>query len=112
MCSYNDLKSLYNRVIPAIKGFEENMITLEKDMSTSKEIVRRFDEILIEKASKLSVDKLIDDVKKLVSINDYSDYKIAVNLTHQKIGSDFEQLCEKMNDISKSIHDEISIQLK
>jgi hypothetical protein len=49
-------------VIPAIHNFEENMITLEKDVKTSTEIVKRFDEILGDKASKLVVDRLIDEV--------------------------------------------------
>ena len=38
---YTDLKSLYDKVMPSIKNFEDNMIILEKDMDRNKEIIRR-----------------------------------------------------------------------
>ena len=41
LCKYKDLKLLYDKVLPPIKNFEENMITLEKDMKKNQEIIRR-----------------------------------------------------------------------
>lgn len=41
LCHYSDLKSLYDKVVPAIHNFEENMVTLEKDMGRNKQIIRR-----------------------------------------------------------------------
>ena len=38
---YTDLKSLYDKVLPPIHNFEENMVTLEEDMDRNKEIIRR-----------------------------------------------------------------------
>ena len=40
LCEYKDLKELYSKIMPAIKNFEENMITLEKDMETNKAIIK------------------------------------------------------------------------
>ena len=81
-------------------------------MATTKEIVGRFDEVLIEKASKLTLDKLIDDAKGNVSYNDYSNYKISVNLAHQKLGQDIEHINGRMDDIIISVQEEITEQLK
>ena len=41
LCKYSDLKILYDKVIPPIRNFEENMVILEKDMDWNKEIIRR-----------------------------------------------------------------------
>lgn len=70
-CMYDDLKNLYSKVIPSIHSFEENMIVLEKDIEVYKQIVKRFDELLMEKASKISVDKLYDELYNYLRLDDY-----------------------------------------
>jgi len=60
---YEDLKFLYNKVVPAVQGFEENMIILERDVETYKQIVNRFDEIILQKASKISLNNLELELK-------------------------------------------------
>lgn len=67
-CTYSDLKNLYNKVVPPIHNFEENMITLEKDMALCKQIVERYDEVLTSKASKVAVDAVIDELKTCVKL--------------------------------------------
>jgi len=63
LCKYDDLKILYNKVVPAVQGFEENMIVLERDVETFKQIVNRFDEVILQKASKISLTNLEVEMK-------------------------------------------------
>lgn len=49
---YTDLKDLYNKVVPDISRFEDSLIDLSREANKTQEIVRRFDEVLSEKASK------------------------------------------------------------
>ncbi len=49
---YEDLKELYQKTVPEIKRFEERLVQFSIEMAKSDTILRRFDEILTEKASK------------------------------------------------------------
>ena len=49
---YNDLKDLYQKVIPQVSRFEDTLMDLEREMRKTQEIIRRFDEIVSEKSSK------------------------------------------------------------
>ena len=40
LCPYESLKELYNKVMPAIKGFEENIHQMNKDMDTHQQIIK------------------------------------------------------------------------
>lgn len=53
---YEDFKDLYNKVIPPMKVFEDRMKEMGDDYERSKEMIRRYDEIITEKASKTSID--------------------------------------------------------
>ena len=49
---YDDLKELYKKTVPEIKRFEERLVQFTIEMAKADSIMRRFDEILTEKASK------------------------------------------------------------
>lgn len=73
LCKYEDLKILYNKVVPAVQGFEENLIDIERDVETYKQIVNRFDEVIIQKASKVSLANLEEDLKNYIHSNQYKE---------------------------------------
>ena len=52
---YQDFKDLYTRTVPEVKKFEEKMIKHDVDMQKTLAIVRRFDEVVTEKANKLEL---------------------------------------------------------
>ena len=54
-CEYKDLKELYGKVMPPLQRIGQNLEALETDMNRNMEIIRRFDEVLLDKASKVSV---------------------------------------------------------
>jgi hypothetical protein len=73
LCKYDDLKILYNKVVPAVQGFEENLIDIERDVETYKQIVNRFDEVIIQKASKVSLANLEEDLRNYIHNNQYRE---------------------------------------
>ena len=54
-CKYQDMKDLYNKVIPTLSQFETKMEEMSTGYEQSMEIIRRYDEIIAEKASKTSI---------------------------------------------------------
>jgi cobalamin biosynthesis Mg chelatase CobN len=61
---YDDYKHLYNKCVPAIRQFEEQVNQYYKDHKNAKETMRRFDVVITEKANKLDLDELINFVKE------------------------------------------------
>jgi hypothetical protein len=49
---YDDLKELYNRCMPAISGFQDELSDSVTEMTKLKTIIRRFDENLSDKVNK------------------------------------------------------------
>ena len=60
---YDDLKDLYTKTIPEIKRFEDKIVEFSIEQEKTEIIVRRFDEIMSEKASKI----YLKDVAKNMS---------------------------------------------
>ena len=55
---YEDLKDLYDKVIPPLKAFDEEIQDISKEQEQQRQVVLRYDAILTEKASKFSVTDL------------------------------------------------------
>jgi hypothetical protein len=60
---YEDLKDLYNRTLPELARFEERLIKFNSHLEKNDIILRRFDEIISEKSSKLDLRELEKLVK-------------------------------------------------
>ena len=52
---YEDLRDLYNKCIPEISKFEGKLIEIQGDIEKSNMIIRQFDENIILKADKTSI---------------------------------------------------------
>lgn len=52
---YEDLRDLYNKCIPEISKFEGKLIDIQGDIEKSNMIIRQFDENIILKADKTSI---------------------------------------------------------
>ena len=55
---YNDLKLLYNKIVPELVKVEKKIMDFSHEIDQSKLIIRRFDEALTQKADKLAFDQL------------------------------------------------------
>ena len=61
-CKYSELKELYNKVNPAISRFEDRLKEFHTEKLKSDEIMKRFDEVLCEKADKILFKELRSDI--------------------------------------------------
>ncbi len=60
---YNDLKDLYGKVIPPLAGFDAKMDMMSQGYEQSKEMIRRYDEVLLDKANKTSIKEIHEHFK-------------------------------------------------
>ena len=56
---YDDLKDLYGKTVPEIKKFEDRIIEFNCQLERIDEIMRRFDEVITEKASKMDLRDIV-----------------------------------------------------
>ena len=63
---YDDLKDLYAKTMPEIKKFEDRIIQFSLDLEKIDIIMRRFDEIMTEKASKMDLRDLAKNISMYV----------------------------------------------
>ena len=78
---YDDLKDLYNRTLPELSKFEERIIKQNAMLEKSEIILRRYDEVITEKASK----------------HDFKDLEKMVK-TQYTANIDFKEIVEKLNE--------------
>lgn len=71
---YDDMKDLYSKCIPSIKGFETKILGYYKDNKLMMELIKNFDKSLAEKASRNSLENFIIKVEKTYASN--SDQKM------------------------------------
>ena len=61
-CSYEDLTVLENKCIPPIEGYGKVLMAYKQEIEQMKGLIERFDEVMLTKASKMSI---IDVEKQL-----------------------------------------------
>ncbi len=63
---YQDLKDLYGKVLPPLSTFEAKMEEMGDSYEQSKEMIRRYDEIMSEKASKSTIKEIYEVMRNFV----------------------------------------------
>ena len=63
-CKYSELKELYNKVNPAIARFETRLLEFHTEKLKTDEVLKRFDEVLCEKADKILFKEMRSDVDR------------------------------------------------
>ena len=77
---YDDLKDLYMKTVPEIFKFENKIEEFRRDIGKQSEILRRFDEIISDKASKANFRDVISQFeKKYAIIDDLNAFKVDCN---------------------------------
>lgn len=74
---YDDLKDLYSKVLPPIAKFEQKLINYYHDNAKTELIVRRFDQVIAEKASKNQVEHIYDHIKQECALKGGQDSFVA-----------------------------------
>ena len=94
---YEDLKDLYNRTFPELARFEERLIKFNSHLEKNDIILRRFDEVISEKSSKVDLKELEKLVKtSYTPLDKFNDENEVLN---DRISS----LSDKNREIEKSI---------
>ncbi len=57
---YQDLKDLYNKVLPPLSTFEAKMDEMSASYEQSKEMIRRYDEVISDKANKTAIKEIYE----------------------------------------------------
>lgn len=93
---YEDLKDLYSKTVPEIQRFEDRLIRFALEVEQAQIIVRRFDEVLNEKASRLDLKEL---TRTLQSYTKGADFQGVTRGLEDRIG----QVAEKVDEVERSI---------
>lgn len=102
LCKYSDLKELYNKVMPSLKSFEDNVISLNRDMDQHHEIIRRYDEVISDKASKIAIKEIYGHFNKYLSMTEYCQLSSSFESEFSHIKStveSFQDSLQKMNEV-------------
>ncbi|CDW86627.1 UNKNOWN [Stylonychia lemnae] len=97
-CLYEDLKDLYNKTVPEIQKFEHKLMEFNSDLEKQQIIIRRFDEILTDKASKQNIKEIYQHITLFTESTDFNMFRIQIN----------EKFLENKNKI-KEVEDMIDI---
>ncbi|CDW74827.1 UNKNOWN [Stylonychia lemnae] len=104
---YNDLKELYNKVVPEVQKFEESLLDLNRECRKTQEIVRRFDEVILDKASKQNIRELYKKLDDYVERDLFIDYKADNNVKFQNFNNKQAKLEESLDYLGKNINKDI-----
>eukprot|EP00347_Sterkiella_histriomuscorum_P010846 403374700 len=88
---YDDLKDLYQKAIPEIQKFEHKIIDYNAELEKVQVIVRRFDEIVSDKANKQNIKEVYQHITQYTLNTDFKFIK--------------QQLNEKFNDNQRKIQE-------
>ncbi|CDW75242.1 UNKNOWN [Stylonychia lemnae] len=96
-CSYQDLKDLYSKVLPPLAHFEEKMDRMNQGYEQSKEMIRRYDEIISDKANKVAINEIYQYVNEtFVKQNPY-------NTQHEESSKKIDQLFINLSDLKDTL---------
>ena len=93
--------------MPAIHGFEENMKEHARNIQQVSEMVNRFDEIILTKASKFSIELLHKKLEDYVLVTDFNQSKEK----NENATSDLNQRLKDANEDIEQINEHFKHQL-
>ncbi|CDW89243.1 UNKNOWN [Stylonychia lemnae] len=98
-CKFDDLKDLYNKTVPEIQKFEQKIIDFTQEMEKSRIMIRRFDEVISEKASKLNIKEVYQHIQ--ATTTPLTEFQIISKQYQEKLDKDQGRIknIEEMIDI-------------
>ena len=88
---------------PLVRIWEDTLAGYRQDNEDAKQILRRFDEVLLEKASKFSVEQLEKSLKNYSEKYELVDVTKLINLKH----SEAEKMIQRVHEISEKNFNDI-----
>ena len=102
-----DLQELYEKFLPFQSRYDDDMNSIHHEMVTNKEIIRRFDEVLTTKASKITVNNLELQLNDYLSLNQYNKGMKLHRAIHDELSSKIDNFEDKISDLNKMAETEI-----
>mmetsp|Transcript_7921 Transcript_7921/g.7001 ORF Transcript_7921/g.7001 Transcript_7921/m.7001 type:complete len:421 (+) Transcript_7921:205-1467(+) len=122
-CKYNDLENHMKEVKPLVNQCAESLEKYQKDNEEAKQIICRFDEVLLEKASKFTVDDIERQLKELAQLTQMSELKnyinykttdtnMKLNILEEKIQLNQKKVSEMIDFSTQSIQEDLKERIK
>lgn len=105
--SYEDYKELYNKVVPPIQQFEEQVISFSGDLERNREVIRRFDEVMLEKANKSNLSEISDQMLRFVSKDDFARFESRCERDINRNADEMRRLEDLLDSINAEVNNEI-----
>lgn len=74
-CQYDHFQKHKEYIDPIVESCRKSLDLFKEESNSNKLIIRRFDEVLLDKASKFDLDNLKIQFKDYVLVQDYFEYK-------------------------------------
>ena len=101
-------KELWDKVIPPVKSFQDSIYSYRDQNLQFREIIRRFDDVLLTKASKLDITTFEDDVKnKYVAKIDFAEYSQSISTRLDEHNEYILKLEDTLDTLNKEVNKEI-----
>jgi len=107
--SYEHLQDLKNQVEPMVELVGVRLNQYQMNHEKNSAIIQRFDEVLLEKASKFNLEEIRQEMKQYISIEGFDIFKKDLNSKHDDIQNEIkhtsgliskmkDQVCEEFKD--------------
>ena len=101
-------KELYDKVIPPVKSFQESMYSYRDQNLQFREIIRRFDDVLLTKASRLDISSFEDEIKnKYVGRIDFAEFSQSNSAKLEEHSELIQKLEDTLDTLNKEVNKEI-----
>ena len=65
---------MYAKVLPPLSGFEQKMDEMEAGYEQSKEMIRRYDEVMSDKAGKTSIREIHEQMRHFIKLDKLTSF--------------------------------------
>jgi NhaP-type Na+/H+ and K+/H+ antiporter len=106
-CAYKHLKDLYNKVMPVVENFEVKLGRFNREIEQHRLVIRRFDEVMLEKASKFRLKQLENEFCKYLMKNDFEDSKTILKNRIEQLTDQMAEYDEKLQHLKSKVKERI-----
>ncbi|CAI2359572.1 unnamed protein product [Moneuplotes crassus] len=106
-CSFQNLADFEGRIRPRIDAALKKVHECVRDCNENELIIKRFDEVLLDKASKFSINQVYKDIDKLMSKKTYLENKKDLDSRNMEAELKLKELEQEINNVESRIGQEI-----
>ena len=112
-CMYDDLKDLYLKTVPEIAKFEVKLEEFARDIERQTQILRRFDELMLDKASKGNLSDFQTNIeRKYTPLENFTKHRDEMKEKTEKMREQLAEVNEMIDILGKQITKDIFAAVK